>query len=313
MSKHKTERNKAHRLKAFMKSRRVIAITAVSLIGVIALLTLPIFPYTFSVSEKVNYNQTTIDTSSLEMGQSRFEAVGKAGERVTAHNTKRSIWNVIFGGHSNGTDSSNEITKQPIQEVQLIGTRKYQYMLCSDGGYMYYTDEQFINKSVGYTSASADSCKDNGKGSKVSLADSSYGDVTKYNTAAPRSETGCVRENVVKFNTVYQDASYLSKGTTKEGFSGTDGFTLYCPALKGTEYERSEFKVMDRVVYVGSGKTAQEIAQEEADAAEIRRQQQILTEQNQRNRDRNACISSLTAQGMQRPSAESQCLRLYPQ
>ena len=51
-------------------------------------------------------------------------------------------------------------------------------MWCSDGSYIYYTDEQFKNKMTGFTSVSPDKCAEGGSGTKKQLSDVEPGRLT---------------------------------------------------------------------------------------------------------------------------------------
>ena len=44
-------------------------------------------------------------------------------------------------------------------------------MICSDGSYRYYNDEQFKDPTVGFTSKNDDPCAESKHGTKTKLAD----------------------------------------------------------------------------------------------------------------------------------------------
>src|SRR5690606_26075112 len=66
---------------------------------------------------------------------------------------------------------SDEITTTAQEEVIARGTKKYQYMICSDGTYRYFTDAEFKNENTGFTSKSEDHCSKNNNGFKLRLSE----------------------------------------------------------------------------------------------------------------------------------------------
>lgn len=112
----------------------------------------------YSTTEAIEFEKTTVSDSGLELGQSEMRQVGKNGQNTIIHN-------LIFGFKQ----SANRI--EPTNEITAKGTRRYQYMYCSDGSYRYYTAEQFKNPNVGYTHQSPDDCAKNGNGTETTIAD----------------------------------------------------------------------------------------------------------------------------------------------
>ena len=70
-------------------------------------------------------------------------------------------------------------------------------MLCSDGSYRYYNDEQFKEPQNGFTSKSEDSCKESNHGHKLTL--------TNNNPSAPNSTSNNSAANISKPDTYEAD------------------------------------------------------------------------------------------------------------
>lgn len=120
-------------------------------------------------------------------------------------------------------------------------------------------------------------------------------DSTKPSTSA-QSQSNCVR-NEIPYRTTYQDVTYLKKGQTQES-GGYNGFMSYC----GSE-EPFVAKPVDKIVYVGTAPTDEEIEQQR-----IAAQVELEAKQMQWNRDYasayQSCLSSLPNNY---PSKESFC------
>lgn len=138
------------------KKRSPVRLIVYGIIGLIMLALMLFGSYT--TNEAVKYNSTSITDSNLELGQSEVRQAGKDGEKEVRHN-------LIFG-----IPLSTE-TKEPIDEIVANGSRKYQYMYCSNGTYRYFTAEQFKDPNVGFTHQSPDACAQNGAGTQTTIAD----------------------------------------------------------------------------------------------------------------------------------------------
>lgn len=113
---------------------------------------------TYTITESVPYNSTTISDSNLELGQSEVRQVGKDGQKQTTHT-------LFFGS----TKSTSQI--DAVDQITAKGSRRYQYMYCSNGSYRYYTADQFKDPTVGFTHQSPDNCAKNGEGTETTIAD----------------------------------------------------------------------------------------------------------------------------------------------
>ena len=108
------------------------------------------------------------DDNSLELGTEKVKQTGEDGIKKIYTEEKKKL----ITGEVRNTDIVNvETIKEPTKEIIRRGTRKWQYMICSDGGYRYYTDEQFQNPKVGFTHSSEDDCAKNSQGTMIGLAD----------------------------------------------------------------------------------------------------------------------------------------------
>jgi len=142
--------------KYFNKKRSHARIISYAIIALSVLMLTLLGSYT--TTEIIKYGTTPVTDSNLELGQSEVRQAGKDGEKQIRHN-------LIFGAPL----STN--TKEPIDEIIAKGSRKYQYMYCSDGGYRYYNAEQFKDPNVGFTHQSPDACAKNSQGTQTTIAD----------------------------------------------------------------------------------------------------------------------------------------------
>ena len=105
----------------------------------------------------------------------------------------KSLFNIIFGGgvQSKLTVKSSHITKQPVAQVVSSGTKKYQYMYCSNGSYQSYTNAQFNNPNTGFTHKSPDYCAQNNQGTETQLANAPP--TTQLNNSTATTQTAAIR------------------------------------------------------------------------------------------------------------------------
>lgn len=287
------------------RSRRgIIKVSVVAFVFVVLVGAVP-FPYTFAKSATVNFATENQKNAGLELGDSKVIQQGRDGAKVVNIKSFQSIWGRLLGLKPIQQKEINEkIVDKPANKIVVSGSRKYQYMLCSDGRYRYFTDEQFKDPNTGFTSKSEDFCKANNQGTKVKLADSSDGTVNNQSPPSAISRApvspGC-KEMSVPFSIEYQNATYLPRGTQKVASQGMDGFILRCPGSADIKSSG-----VNQLVLVGTGKTAAEI-QAENDAAEVARQQEEAARDQAYYLALANCVRSLRAQGMQQSSAEYNC------
>ncbi len=305
-TKKKTKNQSFYFLSRFIpKNRKGVFKLLLALIVFVAIVGAIPFPHTFSKSTTVDFATENQKNAGLELGDSKVLQEGRDGTKVVNIESFQSIWGRLLGLEPiQQKEVSEKIVDKPVSKIVANGSKKYQYMMCSDGRYRYYTDEQFKDPNTGFTSKSEDNCKANNQGTMVKLADSPDGTV---NNQAPPSlvsrapvSPGC-KEIPVPFGTEYQNASYLPRGTQQVASQGMNGYILRCPGS-------SDIKVsgVNQLVLVGTGKTAEEI-QAEKDAAEVARQQEENARTQAYYLNLANCIQNLKAQGMQQSSAEYHC------
>lgn len=287
------------------KSKKTVIKTVLFATLVVAFVGSIPLPHTFEKSATIPFATDTQKNAGLELGDSKVLQEGRKGSKVITVSSLQSLWGRLLGWQpiqQKETDST--VTEEPVAKIIANGTRKYQYMMCSDGSYRYYTDKQFKDEYTGFTSKSQDYCKENNQGVKLKLADSLDGSTNNIaappasvNTPTPR---GCTRSSI-PHGTEYQNVSYLPRGTRQVASEGMDGFVLRCPGLADVTSLG-----VNQLVLVGTGKTDGEI-QAEKDAEEVKRQQEETARDQRYYLNLANCIQSLKAQGASPSSAESHC------
>lgn len=204
-------RVKNNPIKSFIKKARhykpskrsvLIILTFIFLLGLVGMF-VPI-SHTEYRYEQVFPEVVTQPDSSLELGESKIDHEGVEGEKVITLELKRSLFDLIFRKDSiRRVEVSSKVTKKPIEKTVLEGTRKFQYMYCSDGSYRYYSDEQFKSASIGFTSKSEDGCTQNGHGKKIGLGDTPTPN-TSNTTSSPRTSGSDYSYSLGEFPTLQQ-------------------------------------------------------------------------------------------------------------
>lgn len=229
-TKKKTKNQSFYFLSRFIpKNRKGVFKLLLALIGFVAIGGAIPFPYAFAKADTISFSTETKEDAGLELGDSKVIQEGRTGSKTVNIDAFQSFWGKLFGLQPIlQYEVTSETTKTPVDKIVANGTRKYQYMLCSDGGYRYYTDEQFKEPQTGFTSKSVDYCKENGQGKMVKLSDTSTGDVT---TNPERPSTVTVRDGCtytsIPYKTVYRNVSWLNKGETRVS-KGSDGTKSSC-------------------------------------------------------------------------------------
>jgi G5 domain len=142
----------------------LIAAFIISVIGAIP------FPHAFTKTASTPFATNTQQSAELELNDSKVIQEGINGTRVIHVDSLQSLWGRIFGQEPiRQKEMKSTTSKTPVNKIVAEGTLRFQYMLCSDGSYRYYTDEQFKQPKTGFTSKSEDACKNNNKGEKLSL------------------------------------------------------------------------------------------------------------------------------------------------
>lgn len=224
-----TSRKNALLTRLMPRTRKGIVKVSIAAIVLVAVVGAIPFPHAFAKTVAVDFVTENQQNAGLELGDSKVLQEGRDGNKIVNVEAYQSIWGRLLGLEPiQQKVVSEKIIDKPASKIVATGSRKYQYMMCSDGSSRYYTDEQFKDPNTGFTSKSADYCKENGQGKMVKLSDTSTGDVT---TNPERSSTVTVRDGCtytsIPYKTIYRDVSWLNKGETRVS-KGSDGTKSSC-------------------------------------------------------------------------------------
>ncbi len=147
----------------------IVAISVVVILWVVILTVLIPVTEEYDEEEEIGYQTQYIKDDSMELGDTKVERAGVKGKR--RHHYKVTSKGLLAKSNPEKEKISSEEVESPVAEIIRQGTRKWQYMICSDGHYRYYTDEQFADPNVGFTHKSEDYCAANGHGSMTGLVD----------------------------------------------------------------------------------------------------------------------------------------------
>lgn len=155
------------------RDRNIIIKTVITATIVVVITGFIPLPHTFTKNTSVPFATENTKSADLELGESKTTQVGRDGKKTVNIESYQSLWGRALGWQPiQQKEVDSRVTEKPVNKVVVNGTKKYQYMLCSDGSYRYYTDEQFKDPQTGFTSKSEDYCKENNQGHKVGLSDS---------------------------------------------------------------------------------------------------------------------------------------------
>lgn len=245
----------------FPKSKRQALFLLFSLplvAAVMGLGALPIFSSSEQSSESVPYPTQNTKDSTLELNITKQKQAGVDGKNTVTYKVSKSLFNVLFGGQTNRTFVSSKEVKSPVPKIIASGTKKYQYMYCSNGSYRYYTDAQFKNPSVGFTHKSPDNCAQNHEGTETQLANAppQSGSRALAIPYTPISIPSCTTTSI-PYGIDREDVSWLPVGQT-ETYPGLNGTFFSC---LGTTVQP-----LNEVIYEGTGPDYNAEAQQEAQA-----------------------------------------------
>lgn len=143
----------------------------------------------------------------------------------------------LLGVWQPDVDSSNSAATIDEKKPKL---ERYQYMLCSDGSYRMYTDEQMKTPGVGFTDESQDNCEENEQGKMLQLTNSL--EEAKANSQKPaatqqaplypvkqsqRSEPSCF-DYVIYYDYKKIDSDEYTVGRGKTIQDGVNGEGVRC-------------------------------------------------------------------------------------
>jgi hypothetical protein len=211
----------------------------------------PFFAVTIAVDSQVQYQSQVVQDSSIEVGVTKITQKGAPGIKTAIYHANSSILNVITKSYSGKSKEIKSIMKrETIPEITVAGTRKYQFMHCSNGTARYFTDEQFKNPKIGFTHKSPDYCLQNQQGQMTKLADSAPGSNTTINYK-PSIPSQCTTV-AIPYITTYQNVSYLNVGQS-ESTGGLDGYRVSCPGdSQGNGKYEYTIQPINKVVYSGT-------------------------------------------------------------
>lgn len=119
----------------------------------------------------IEYRTITTNDAAMELGNERTTQDGKNGVSFTKYEVKQSLLDKLLGKPAERTKVETGVKEEPVVKKISQGTKRWQYMHCSDGTYRYFTDKQMQDKQTGFTSKSPDACQQSSHGTKVSLSD----------------------------------------------------------------------------------------------------------------------------------------------
>lgn len=155
------------------RSKKSVAKVTIVVVVIIAVGGAIPFPYTFAKTVTIPFTTDSQQSAELELNDSKIIQEGVDGTKTVQVSSFQSLWGRIFGLQPvRQKEITSTVSKPSIDKVVIKGTKKYQYMLCSDGSYRYYTDQQFKESQAGFTSKSKDNCKENNQGHKAGLTNS---------------------------------------------------------------------------------------------------------------------------------------------
>ncbi len=171
--------------------------------------------------EPISFITEYVDTDELELGTEEVEREGEDGVKKVTYREKSYL---LSGKVIDSFQMDFETTKEPVSKLVKRGTRRWQYMICSDGGWMFYSDEQFKDKNVGFTHASEDACAKDGKGTAVALADSPSSSSPTVSSYSGSSGSGLTDDYVRAMEIIAERERELRNNETNN-VSGTEPFT----------------------------------------------------------------------------------------
>lgn len=286
---------KKHKLVTFIPWRP-LAVFAV--IWLLILFLVPIFPNTIVKTYPVSFTTQTVQDPNTELGDTQVKQAGAQGSENITYSQHKSLFEFIFGGGTQNkvTEISAVTTKQPTKEIVSAGTKKYQYMYCSNGSYRYYTDKQFKDSNTGFTHSSPDNCAQNNQGKETQLASVPPASAT-YTPAPislPELTVPSCNTTSIPYGIDYKNASWLPAGQTQT-FAGLNGTFFSCTG--------ATVQPVNEIVYEGTGQDYNAAAQQEA----------ISQAREQCTAEYNSAMAQINAAGAGTSSAVSELAQLYSQ
>ena len=126
--------------------------------------------------------------------------------------------------------------------------KRYQYMLCTDGSYRMYTDEQMKDPNTGFTSESEDYCKKNKQGKMLRLTNSpedakangqksttsqQYVPIQKHSEVKSSKDKTTCRSEYIFHDYINKGSDDMATGESKVTQEGVDGERVICRDRNG--------------------------------------------------------------------------------
>lgn len=172
---------------SFIKNRKFY-IPALIILGVVVIVAVLPLPHTSTETLSVPYTTQYVQSADIELGESQINQQGTNGEKIVETKLVSPIFAYIIGKTSDikySIQKNIQTNQAPVSKVVANGTKKYQYMWCSNGSYRYYTNDQFKNALTGFTHKSPDNCAQNNAGNMTQLSDAAPQAPTTVYKATP--------------------------------------------------------------------------------------------------------------------------------
>lgn len=145
----------------------LIIVIIVNISGILLYLFYP-FSHTEIGNSDIDYETSYTDDPTIELGDEQIRTNGELGLKETEITVKRTL----SGNEISREITSERIIKAPVNKHVVKGTKRYQFMWCSNGSYRYFTSDEFKKPGAGFTKKSPDHCSKNGQGNMTKLSDS---------------------------------------------------------------------------------------------------------------------------------------------
>lgn len=136
------------------------------------------FPHSTKEVKVMSFSTVYNSSPDIELGDQQTKKVGKDGKGLISYQSFWSVNDKLFQANDISRNQvASKVIQSPESKVIVMGTKKYQYMWCSDGTYYEYTDAQFKNSNTGFTHKSLDDCAPHGAGSFSQLSNTAPSNV----------------------------------------------------------------------------------------------------------------------------------------
>lgn len=163
-------------------------------------------PHTKTRIVDIPYSVQYTQDGSIELGDSQVRQPGSNGQGLERTKQIKPLLALALNTdlYYSTTNLPTQTTSTPVSQIIAQGTKRYQYMWCSNGTYRYYTNDQFDDPSIGFTHKSEDQCNKTGNGHMTGIAD----------TAPPQQTTRTVYQPSYRYTPTYttcQQYTYINQ------------------------------------------------------------------------------------------------------